>query len=195
MKNLIILMLLVLSSNVIMAQQETLIDKQIENGGYGAILFKVGPINGSTGFFVGAQGGWIINHRFVIGGMFNGLANKIEVEGMQNIKLQVDYGGAILEYIFASDNLVHFNVQSMFGGGGVYYEVIDYQNPHNNINFSPDSFFVWEPGANAIINVTKHFRIGIGATYRYVSGVEYEDLTNSDLRGITGQFFLKFGKF
>jgi hypothetical protein len=195
MKIFLSLILLAMTSNLIIAQQQTLVGTEIENGGYGALLLKVGPINGSTGFFVGTQGGWIINHRFVLGGMFNGLTNTVEIEGLENTKLRVDYGGVLLEYIFAPDKLIHFNVQSVIGGGGVYYEVVDYQNPSSNINYSADSFFVWEPGANAIVNVTKNFRIGIGMTYRYVTGVAYEDLTNSDLRGINGQFSLKFGKF
>lgn len=196
MKKYIILIFLAITSNLIIAQeQQTLVGTEIENGGYGALLFKVGSINSSTGFFVGTQGGWIINHKFVLGAMFNGLVNTVEIEGMENTKLRVDYGGVLLEYVFAPDNLIHFNVQSVIGGGGVYYEVIDYQNPSANVNYSPDSFFVWEPGANVIVNVTKNFRIGIGMTYRYVTGVQYENLSNSDLRGINGQFFLKFGKF
>jgi hypothetical protein len=55
--------------------------------------------------------------------------------------------------------------------------------------------FVIEPGIDAEINIHKNFRIGLGVYYRIVSGVDYADLTNTDLNGISGQITLKFGAF
>lgn len=83
----------------------------------------------------------------------------------------------------------------MIGAGGVRYVVKDYENDHDNIDYSSDSFFAWEPGINLILNVNKNFRIGAGATYLYVNGVEYDSLSNSDLSGLSAQVFLKFGIF
>ena len=84
MKNLIIILLAVLLSYPAMAQDETLVSGKTESGGYGGPLCKMGQINGETGIFVGGQGGWIINHRFVLGGTGYGLVNDVEIEGLQN---------------------------------------------------------------------------------------------------------------
>jgi hypothetical protein len=184
-----------LSSNLLFAQEETLFDGEMESGGYGAFFTMVGEINNETGVFMGGQGGWIINHRIVLGAKGYGLINKVKVEGMQNTKLEFGCGGGLIEYIIASDKLVHVNVFSMIGAGGVKYAVIDYQNPNSPINYTEDSFFVFEPGADVILNVNPKFRVGIGVSYRLVSGVNYEDLSNAGLSGFSGRIILKFGKF
>lgn len=62
-------------------------------------------------------------------------------------------------------------------------------------NNNADLFFVVEPGANVDINVTSFFRLGIGASYTFVSGVSFEGLRNSDFIGASGVITFKFGKF
>jgi hypothetical protein len=47
--------------------------------------------------FCGGQGGWIINHRFVLGAKGYILVNPVDIEGLQNIVLGFDCGGALLE--------------------------------------------------------------------------------------------------
>ena len=138
-----------------------------------------------------------INHRFGIGAKGYGLVNEVPIEGQQNTKLKFGCWGGLLEYIVASDMLLHLNIHTMIGAGGVRYDIIDYQTqaPANPINYSDDGVFVLEPGLDLILNVNKKFRIGIGAAYRYVNGVNYENLSNSDLGGISGQVVLKFGLF
>ena len=177
------------------AQEKVLIDENFESGGYGALFTNVGQMNGETGVFFGGQGAWIINHRIGLGGKGYALVNTLEVKDMENIKLEFGCGGLLLEYIIASDKMVHFNVNSLIGGGGVKYAVIDYEEDHTEIDYSQDGFFVFEPGLDVILNVSKHFRVGLGATYRVVSGVDYGVLSNSDLSGVAGHLVLKFGAF
>ena len=196
MKNLIIILLVVILSYPTMAQDETLISGEVESGGYGAPIFKVGQITGTTGIFVGGQGGWIINHSFVLGGKGYGLANNVDIEGSQNLKLDFGCGGVLLEYIFSSEKLLHVGINTMIGAGGVCYAEKDYSNDYEKeVDYNSSSFFVLEPGINLDINVSSYFRIGAGVTYRYVSGVEYENLSNSDLSGVSAQILFKFGVF
>jgi hypothetical protein len=195
MKNLILILLVTLVSCPAMAEDETLLSGEIESGGYGGPLCEIGHINGEAGVFVGGQGGWIINHRFVLGGKGYGLVSNVEIEDSRNLRLEFGCGGALLEYIIAPNRLLHLSLHSMIGAGGVRYAVEDYTDDYDPVNYSDDAFFVLEPGINGILNVTKYFRIGAGATYRYVSGVRYEDLTNSDLSGVSAKILLKFGVF
>lgn len=195
MKNMISILLVVLLSYPVMAQDETLISGEIESGGYGGPLLQIGQIIGGTGIFVGGQGGWIINHRFVIGGKGYGLVNDVEVEGLQNLKLEFGCGGVMFEYIISSNKLLHLSIQSMIGAGGVRYAVKDHTKDHDEVNYEDDAFLILEPGLNLILNVSNNFRIGTGIAYRYCNGVEYENLSNSDLSGVSAQIFFKFGKF
>ena len=207
MKNFTIILLFVLLSCPLMAQEETLFSGEIESGWYGGPLFKVGQIIGETGFFVGGQGGWIINHRFVLGAKGYILVNPVDVEGLQNIVVGFGCGGALLEYIIASNKLLHFSIESMIGVGGVYNDVKDYTKYHDRLEYTGDACFVLEPGINLMLNVAKHFRIGIGATYRYICGIDYDPgdgnvtrvdydaISDSDLAGVSAQIILKFGIF
>lgn len=209
MKNLTIILLVVLLSWPAMAQDETLYSGEIESGWYGAPLFNVGQINGETGIFAGLKGGWIINHRFVLGGKWYMLVNPVDIKGLQNIVLGFLGGGALFEYIIASNKLLHFSIESMIGLGGVYNDVKDYAKYHDPIDYTGDACFVLEPGINIILNVTKNVRIGAGATYRYVHGidydagatsryvnrVDYETISDSDLSGVSAQIVLEFGVF
>ena len=63
------------------------------------------------------------------------------------------------------------------------------------VDYTDDAFFVLEPGVNCILNINKSFRWGAGVTYRYVNGLAYENISNSDLSGVSFQILLKFGDF
>jgi hypothetical protein len=209
MKNLTIILLVVLIYHPVVAQEETLFRGEIESGWYGGALFKVGQINSETGFLVGGQGGWIINHRFVLGGKGYILVNPVDIEGLQNIVVGFGCGGALFEYIIASNKLLHFNIESMIGIGGVYNDVKVNKKYHDPIDYTGDACLVLEPGMNLMLNVIKNFRIGVGASYRYVYGIDYDpgapyrnvieddykNISDSDLSGVTVQIILKFGAF
>lgn len=58
-----------------------------------------------------------------------------------------------------------------------------------------DSFVVVEPSFQIELNVTQFLRINVGAGWRFVTGVEKYDLSNSDIGGPSVNFILKFGRF
>ncbi len=195
MKCLIVLLFVILLSSPAIAQDETLLGSEIESGGYGGPLVMFGQINGETGVFVGGQGGWIINHKYVLGAKGYGLVNTVDAQELENTKLEFGCGGALLEYIFASGKLLHFSIQAMIGAGGVKYALIDYTQGDEEFSYTEDAFFVLEPGVNLELNIHRNFRLSAGVAYRYVNGVDYEDLSDSDLSGVSGQILLKFGVF
>jgi hypothetical protein len=197
MRNVIFTLLFIgVTAFSVIAQEETLLSGEIESGGYGGPTLKIGSIHGKSSIFMGGQGGWIINHRFVLGGAGGGLVNNVRVEreGIEKEQyLNFGYGGVLLEYIANSHKLLHYEIQSIIGAGNVSFR--DEKNRENQDNLEEDSFFVWEPGANIILNVTKSFRISVGGTYRFVSGVALLGTSEEDLTDYTIQIGFKFGKF
>jgi hypothetical protein len=165
------------------AEEKTLISGEIESGGYGGPVVKLSSVNNEFCVFIGGRGGWIINHAFVVGGGGYGLATDIFVSGK---KLVMGYGGLELGYVFLSDSLVHFTLHSLLGFGGVSLET----DP-----MSADEFFVIEPEATVVLNVSRFFRIAAGASYRFVTGVTTSGLSDAALSGLTGQLVFKFGSF
>jgi hypothetical protein len=176
------------------AQEETLLKGKIESGGFGGPILKVTELNGDLGLLVGGKGGWIINHTFVIGGGGYGLVTNIaanDVNFIEKAFLNLGYGGVVLELVPESNKLIHFSFSTLIGAGGV-----NYRDRNFSINFRQwDTFFVAEPEVNLMLNVTKHFRVGLGASYRYIDGVDLNGLRDSDLSGASASMIFKFGKF
>ena len=182
----------------IFAQEQTLVGNgEITNGGFGGPVIKYTQIKNEPAVLIGGRGGWIINHTFVIGGGGYGLANQIEGDNFIDFSkpyINFGYGGLELEYIIQSDQIVHFSVYTLIGAGGVNYR----DNMHSswdNWDYNSDEFFVLEPALNVEVNITSFFRINAGANYRYISGVNYDNLKNEDLAGFSGVLTLKFGSF
>ena len=64
MKKVLILLLAILLSTTLLAQEETLVGEKFHSGGYGGPVSKLGLVNGKIGVFSGGRGGWIINHNW-----------------------------------------------------------------------------------------------------------------------------------
>lgn len=202
MKRATIILALFIAAALAFSRETTLLDGPVDHGGYGGPGFKlsqIGPDNASA-LFVGGQGGWIIDHKFIIGGGGYGLVNEVQANWIDirtfygeplPYYLNMGYGGLLLGFIQNSDDLIHYEIYGLFGGGGIDYRLKDAEQSHD----SSDGIFVAEPGVNIMLNVTPFFRIGAGASYRYVTGVDDAALTSEDLSGISGQIIFKFGSF
>lgn len=188
------------------AQEETLVGNgEIVHGGFGGPVIKYTQIKGEPAILIGGRGGWIINHSFVIGGGGYGLVTDIEANNFLTFAplepkpyLNFGYGGVEFEYIIQSDNLIHFSVYTLIGAGGISYRSSVWDNGDNywdNWNSSSDAFFVFEPETNVELNVLKFFRINAGVSYRLISGVNFDNLDNNELDGISAALTLKFGSF
>lgn len=180
-------------------EAQTLLSGPIEHGGYGGPVIKFTDIKGELGILVGGQGGWIINHTFVLGGAGYGLANEIEGDFFRfefgYPVIRMGYGGLLLEYFHNSHNLVHFSVSTVIGAGGVDYDWQNLFEWSSEDEWNGDSFFVLEPELSLTMNITHFFRISGLVSYRFVSGVELQGLEDDDFRSVSGGLALKFGKF
>ncbi|MFP4529509.1 MAG: hypothetical protein ACLFQX_13260 [Candidatus Kapaibacterium sp.] len=183
-------------------------DEGLKSGGYGGPELKMTQAQGGTGLLVGGRGGWIINSTISVGGGGYGLVTEHPIENYFDVTspyygkdayLRYGYGGFIVEYINNSNSLVHFTANMLIGGGGASYthsfnDIINH-NDHDWRTLENTTFFVFEPAVMADINITSFFRIGVGASYRLVSGVELSQTTNEDIGGFSGNMIFKFGAF
>ena len=195
MKNLVLLSIVMISAIPLHAREQTLI---------GGPVVKFSQIDNRFALFVGGYGGWLINHSFTIGGGGFGLANNIRGSRAaqvyygtgDNLKLQFGYGGLMLEYIGEPNSLIHYNVSTLIGAGGVNYSYIENASWPYNDNFGDaTSCFVFEPSAGAALNVARFFRIDAGASYRLVRGTDLVGISDSQLSDFAVNLTFKFGKF
>lgn len=169
---LVILVLMTASSAF--AQDETkteaLVD-DLDNGYMVALETKLSEVNGRFANFLGVYGGWLIGHKFLLGGGLYGKTTGIH-------HMQMGYGGLVLEYYFNPNKLVNFSVKGLIGGGSASWRW-------------DDPFFVAEPEGKVTLNVTEWFRLGVGGGYRFVRA----SYNNDVLSGPTANIQLKFGSF
>ena len=209
MKNLTILLLLTFITLPLQAQeQETLFSSPVDHGGFGGPLLKVSQIAGETGLLVGGYGGWLIDHRLMIGAGGYGLVSNIRADAAaeeaysphgEKLYVEFGYGGIMLEYIIAPSKLLHLNVQTLIGGGSAGYREDWYDDSwdwHGSYRDRHEIVFVLEPAVNAELNLTTWFRVAGGVSYRYVTGInDLVALQDSDLSGLSANLAFKFGAF
>ncbi|MGE5681539.1 MAG: hypothetical protein ACM34K_11745 [Bacillota bacterium] len=202
-----VIFFLILFSAALFAQRKTLIEGEVENGGFGAPVVKLSPVKNKLGILIGGYGGWLINHKFLLGGGGFGLVNNIKANDdvqkffsfTEQPYLELGYGGLILEYYFNPDEILHNSVSLLIGGGGFSYrgrnmdDGADRLGPNSMHN--ADGFFVLEPGVSAELNVTKFMKISLSLCYRYVSGTDTYGIKDSDLSNVAAGVAFKFGKF
>ncbi|HUJ25903.1 MAG TPA: hypothetical protein VLW85_07795 [Myxococcales bacterium] len=174
-------------------KEDVLIEGEVEHGGYGGPRVAYGRVAGHDAIDVGAEGGWIVNHHFILGGAGYGLVTSQPAPGVlaTTDDLRMGYGGGMIGYTIFPQRLVHATFTVLIGAGALASQ------PHlgTATNDLADSFFVCEPAATMDVNVARHFRFGLAVSYRFVRGVDTSGLSNGDLSGVFGSAILKFGKF
>ncbi len=200
-KSIFILLLIVMVGSPLMAQEmQSIFSGEIKSGGYGGPVVKISDIDGETAVWLGGKGGWVINHGLVVGAAGYGLVNDIKetrigTDTSRTRQIAVGYGGLMLEYIYQPFNIIHLNAGVLIGAGGVGHQFKDDDEDEGWTGSNGDAFFALEPNLGFEINIARHIRCELGASYLYTSGAELVDLEDEDLSGPMGYVALKFGEF
>ncbi|MFH0990878.1 MAG: hypothetical protein V1799_12765 [bacterium] len=184
-----------------MAQEETLFKFAGETSGFGGPVIKLTSVHGQSALMIGGRGGWIIDHRLVLGGGAYGVVNEIDAppealpfEGPLDIEF--GYLGFEVEYILQPMNMVHLSLYTLLGGGATNFVKDVGPVSRSNQQAGETAFmFVIEPAVNAEMNVTAWFRLNAGLSYRLTFGAEQAGLNDSDFCGMTATLTFKFGTF
>jgi len=218
MKKIFTILIAVLSITCVSAQEdfeeenenkemETLFNRRMSFGGYGGPELKFTTVNEKYGLMVGGHGGFILNHNFVVGFGGYGLTTNSRFSD-DTLNIATGYGGMRLEYICCSHKIIHFSIPVLIGAGGVgiMEERAATDDLNVNIDYDDDegtdwntvessAYFVVEPGVNVEFNIVKHFRMTMGASYRYVGGTDLSYLSDTDLSDVSFNLGFKFGVF
>lgn len=170
-------------------ETETLFSSIRQSGGYGTFVTQFTQIAGKFGVLVGGYGGWFINKSLMLGGGGYGWANAPgSPDGnILNTGLIFGYGGAVIEYTYQSDKLLHFGLRVLIGAGGV--------NTGEFLTSETSGAFVWEPAGFVECNLLSFVRAGFGVNYRFIHGLEISKYGSNDFAGPSAFIQLKFGKF
>lgn len=219
------LVVLLVVSNGIYAQEKgeqpennfnTLFGDNITYGGYGALSVGHSQISHYNAFTFGVQGAWVIAHSVAIG-----LAGRAFVTETTNDIAPFDewatigggYGGLFIEPIFFGKQPIHFTTPVILGLGAVSYNGrTGFEDFYYDELNDWDEFFVFEPGLEIELNITRFFRLAAGVSYRFTSDVhltttyvdplssawpvsEHTVLEDKDMNSLNFKLAFKFGKF
>lgn len=178
----------------------TLSRHSYHSGGFGSIVFKWGDFQGQTTVLAGVRGGWIINRAVAIGFEGYGIIPTAEFENilpLQDVVLLGGYGGMFLEPILFSNQIVHVTFPVSAGAGWLGYHR-DFEDNINTIDddlIDDDIFWYLEPGVTVEVNVSRHFRIAVGASKRYTEDLELLNTPEKAFEGTNYSIALKLGRF
>lgn len=185
---------------------KSLISKNSETYGFGGADLKIGDIAGNRSLIIGGSGGVIVNRTYFLGLAGYGLITDNEIDGLipttstpveKKLDIYGGYGGMVFGFTLWTREPVHLHFPFLAGAGA--FEVVD--NNFFNNNFDTDfsiersAFFIGEPGAQLEFNITEHFRIGAGVSYRFVKGLDMVNLEDADLTGLSTNISVRFGQF
>lgn len=176
---------------------------KIHSSGYGALSTQYSKFNGEDAIFTGAYGGWMINHKFMIGLGGYGLVTSHDgyaMNGETNTanKLKMGYGGLMLEYTFFEKKRIHVTTNLLVGAGAVVNASRSGSPDINGDTWHSDEesgFRVIQPSINIETDVTPWLRVAVGGGYRYITSVDMSGITDGKMSAPTANLSLKFGVF
>ncbi len=211
MKQIVLLLSFIVLATPLFSQQNNVFDGPAENGAYGALVMKLTGVKNEAAFMMGAYGGWLINHHFMLGLGGNVSVTHIRARDAAQeayatapypLYIDFDYGGLLLEYTIAPASMVHVSVQALIGAGhvGYYYKGFTRPTHSGESVYTPgvgQLVFVAEPAVNVELNMMDWFRIYAGAGLRHVGGLSSDAIgvSDKDFRDVSFNLGLKFGWF
>jgi len=183
--------LLILFAAAAPLSAQTLTGRVTSHSGYGGAVLQMTRLIDAPTLLVGGRGGWIANDRFVLGGEFAWtMARDVGSLSGRDVETEIGYGGIVLEYVVASDRVVHPSVGVLLGTGGVTLE--DFSDGDR---IDRSLFFLARPGGSLDLNITPFFRLAVGGGYRLVAGSGLRGVDDADLSGPYAEITFKFGDF
>ena len=179
-------------------EPKTLFGNSSSLGLYGAFTMQLANIEKQDALILGGRVAFVLDHALELGFAGYGLVTSVEVNQDDTISVNGGYGGIHIEPVLGSKLPVHISFPTLIGVGGAgTFKKVDDIFDINDINNhrDGDAFLILEPGATVEFNLTKHVRLSTGASYRYLYGLNLEDVEKDALNGLSARFTLKIGSF
>lgn len=182
-------------------EMQTLLGHNQPGGAYGAFSIGYSSIDDRQAVLFGGKFIWIASHSIGFGFGGSGFINEFHYEPAleREVAIAGGYGGIYIEPILLPRYPVHLSFPILLGAGGVSYVSKD-GSYNDNIVEDSEAFLLAEPGAEIELNLTRHFRFAIGATYRFTTPFDVgttgaPSVSAKSLEGWTYMVTFKFGRF
>lgn len=185
MKKTIFLLILAIAGLTVQAQ------KTKKVSGYGAAVADINNMAGRANLNVGAYGGVLLNHKWLIGAAGNNTFLRKTINGNSQ-SFQYNNYGLYTEYHFSPEKPVHLVAGLMAGAGYLQAKQAAAGEKYSRVG---DWHYLVTPNLGVSVNVTKFMRVHTRVSYNFAGDTKFNDLTSSDLRSLSGGVALVFGSF
>jgi hypothetical protein len=197
MRQLVIVVLLLLSATEALAQNQDNREEVRRRGHFGAPAVKWTIIRDQGTLMFGGRGGWNITPSLLLGGSLYGTMTEVDARhgavpdapGPLDIKFETF--GFDLEYAVRPKAPTHLTLGVLLGGAAAHYVRNKTHEQHGETDF----MFLLEPLAGVEQRVTDRIHLNLAGSYRLVSGVEQQGLKDADCSGPAAALAVKFGRF
>ncbi|MFT4736177.1 MAG: hypothetical protein ACI8QD_001681 [Cyclobacteriaceae bacterium] len=182
---------------------KSLLSKDNQLDGFGGADLRITDLKSQRTILMGGYGGVLINRNYMLGVAAYGLLSSPSFDGVlpdQTIKelnLYGGYAGVLIGGTLFTKELIHLSLPVMFGAGQLQVSDQSFFTSSSDTEFTIEqsAFFVIEPSALLEFNLTRTFRLGVGASYRWTEGLDLTNVADDELMGWSGSISLKFGRF
>ena len=170
--------------------QSILSDKTVLSG-FGSPYVEFSSVNNQFAVCIGGGGALMIDHTFFIGGYFEGIMTNHYRQDLQTIvdaekpKISLEHGGIWMGYVYKPKKAIHGGLSMKLGWGEIDLKDEGNGNPYSDYDYR-DRIFTVQPQVEVEFNMTKWFKINVGAGYRIVTGI---DATYLDDQGNSMNFY------
>lgn len=185
-------------------QAGPLVVEQIENGWLLAPDMRAADLGGKAGALAGGYAGRLYDNTLVFGGGAYFLTNRDD-------DFKLAYGGPVVEWLARTNRRIGFGVRTLVGFGTATLpvsvsEIVDERvlasaSRRHRVRFDlwdstgtiaiDDGFFIAEPQANVLINLTRGQRLVFGIGYRATAGAHFID---DQVNGLSGSISYQIKK-
>jgi hypothetical protein len=180
--HLIIILSLIAGMSKIHAQDEeeaiqTILSDEIVFSGFGSPFVEFSSVNDQFAVILGGGGGLMVNQSVFIGGYFEGLMTNHYREDLHTIvdtekpKISFEHGGIWLGYVYKHQKAVHGGLSMKLGWGEIDLKDSENGNPDSDYDYR-DRIFNIQPQVEIEFNMTRWFKINVGAGYRFVTSID-----------------------
>jgi hypothetical protein len=180
---------------------QTLFGHNRPGGAYGAFSFGYTEIDQKQAVIFGGRFEWIAGHSIGFGFGGNGFINEYHWDNnlQRDIFLTGGYGGLYIEPILLPNFPVHLSFPCLFGVGGISY-VTKETNDYRNMIEDSEVFLIAEPAAEIEFNITRHFRVALGTSYRFTTPFDVGTtasipISSNAVESWSYMMTFKFGRF
>lgn len=186
MKKVILTIIFSVSTMISTAQS-----KKIALGGYGAGTAELTYVNEKPALNLGAYGGVLLNHKWLIGLSGNNISFKQDAFGVDR-KMQLNYYGLYTEYRFMPERKVNVSLGITGALGWLERENL---NSEGEMNKDGDFTSVIQPKLGLNIKVFQFMQVQAYGSYRFTGNTNSTFQSGKNLDGASAGIGLVFGSF